>query len=126
MYDLLLRLCKEKGISITNLCVEITGSRGNLTTWKKGNINSIVLSKIADFFEVSADYLLGRTTERNPNVNYGIQNHSDNNQGDITNQLNLQNTGLQNKMITEFEKLNFKNQVKVLNLIAELSETEKK
>ncbi len=61
MYEVLLKLCKERGISITNLCLEITGSRGNLNTWKKGNINPVSLTKIADYFGVSTDYLLGRT-----------------------------------------------------------------
>jgi transcriptional regulator with XRE-family HTH domain len=65
MYKLLLELCKKKGISITSLCLEITGSSGNLNTWKKGNINPMALSKIADYFQVSTDYLLGRETLNN-------------------------------------------------------------
>lgn len=59
-------LCSEKGISITNLCLTITGSKGNLRTWNKGNIRTDYLLKIAEYFDVSVDYLLGKTDVRNP------------------------------------------------------------
>jgi len=78
MYERLENLCEKNGISITKLCVEITGSKGNLSTWKKGNINSESLRKIADYFDVSADYLLGRTDS--PSVTGGtyIKNNNNN------------------------------------------------
>lgn len=57
-------LCSEKGITITRLCVHITGSKGNLATWNKGNIRSDYLVKIAEYFDVSVDYLLGKTDMR--------------------------------------------------------------
>jgi len=63
VYELIAKLCKEKGTSPTALCTEITGSRGNLPTWQKGNINPVSLTKIADYFNVSTDYLLSRTDE---------------------------------------------------------------
>lgn len=61
MYELIKKLCATKGISPTKLCTEIAGSKGNLPTWQKGNINPISLIKIADYFNISANYLLGRT-----------------------------------------------------------------
>ncbi len=69
MYELIKKLCATKGISPTKLCTEITGSRGNLPTWKKGNINPVSLTKIADYFDVSVDYLLGRTSIPNLKLN---------------------------------------------------------
>jgi len=74
MYELLQELCKEKGTNITNLCVTITGSSGNLPTWKKGNINPESLRKIADYFNVSADYLLGRADNSQGYSNNNISN----------------------------------------------------
>lgn len=59
--DRIQELCDKKGTNITALCKEITGSSGNLPTWKKGNIRTDYLSKIADYFDVSTDYLLGKT-----------------------------------------------------------------
>lgn len=68
MVERIKKLCEEKGISWTALCVELTGSKGNLATWNKGNIRTDHLAKIADYFNVSVDYLLGR---KMPSVEWG-------------------------------------------------------
>lgn len=60
MYERLLAICASKGINITNLCKQVTGSSGNLNTWKKGYMRSDYLAKTADILGVTADYLLGR------------------------------------------------------------------
>ena len=60
MYNFLKELCKEKGTSVSQLCIEVTGNSGNLATWKKGYIRSDYLSKCADVLGVSTDLLLGR------------------------------------------------------------------
>lgn len=77
MYELIKKLCAEKGISPTKLCTEITGSKGNLPTWQKGNINPTSLTKIADYFDVSVDYLLGRTDELNTSQQQLTQNEQE-------------------------------------------------
>ena len=64
MYQRIRSLCQENGTTITALCVKITGSKGNLSTWKNGNIRPEWLSAISDEFGVSTDYLLGKTTVR--------------------------------------------------------------
>ena len=87
MYELLLKLCQSKGITITNLCIEVTGSPGNSSTWKKGNINPTSLTKIADYFNVSTDYLLGRTDDPTTAKENIIKS------GDITGNNNSGNTG---------------------------------
>ncbi len=58
MYERVKLLCKQNNITITSLCIEITGSSGNLSTWKKNNFKSDSISKICIKFGVSADYLL--------------------------------------------------------------------
>ena len=65
MFDRLQELCKKSGTSVTALCKEITGSTGNYATWKNGNIRNDYLLKIADYFGVSTDYLLGKTDTPN-------------------------------------------------------------
>ena len=40
MFERLRELCVKNGIAITDLCKQITGSSGNLPTWKKGNIKA--------------------------------------------------------------------------------------
>lgn len=58
MYERIQTLCKQKGTTITKLCILITGSSGNLNTWKKGYMRTDYLKKIANYFNVSTDYLL--------------------------------------------------------------------
>lgn len=59
MYNKLKKLCKEKGTNVTNLCEIVTGSSGNLATWKKGYMRSDYLKKSAEYLDVTTDYLLG-------------------------------------------------------------------
>lgn len=61
MYQRIKELCQENGTNITALCLKITGSKGNLSTWKNGNIRPEWLSAISDEFNVSVDYLVGKT-----------------------------------------------------------------
>lgn len=58
IYERLKVVCKENNTNPTSLCIEITGSQGNLATWKKGNIRTDYLIKIAQKFNVTIDYLL--------------------------------------------------------------------
>ncbi len=53
-------LCKERGLSPTAATVSIGVSRGSVTAWRKGERlpSASVLQKIADFFDVTVDYLL--------------------------------------------------------------------
>ena len=61
MYQRIQDLCHESGTTITALCKKITGSSGNLSTWRNGNIRPEWLSAISDELDVSVDYLLGKT-----------------------------------------------------------------
>lgn len=81
MYELLKSLCLERGINVTELCKQVTGNSGNLATWKKGYMRSDYLKKAAEILNVSADYLLGRTEQKNASMNNGsvINSESNNN-----------------------------------------------
>jgi hypothetical protein len=52
-------LCEKNNTNVTALIVEITGSTGNSTTWKKGHIRSDYLAAICTKFDVPSDYILG-------------------------------------------------------------------
>lgn len=96
MYDILEQLCNERGVAITKLCKDVTGSSGNLSTWKKGYMRSDYLKKVAEILNVSADYLLGRTEQKNASMNNGsVINSGSNN--------NIQN-GNNNNMNTYSER----------------------
>lgn len=53
-------LCSEKGITITELERTLGFGNGTLHKWSKGKATTDSISKVADFFSVSVDYLLGR------------------------------------------------------------------
>lgn len=95
MYDILEQLCDERGVAITKLCKDVTGSSGNLSTWKKGYMRSDYLKKVAEILNVSADYLLGRTEQKNASMNNGsvINSGSNNN---IQNGNNIINSNSKN------------------------------
>ena len=64
-YETLKSLCTEKGVRVTNVILELGMGTGNLSSWKSGNVpKGDTLSKLADYFCVSTDYLLGRTEIR--------------------------------------------------------------
>ena len=58
VFEKVQQLCNENKISISALCREITGSVGNIPTWKKDNFRADALKHIAEKFGVSVDYLL--------------------------------------------------------------------
>ena len=57
-------LCKEKGTNPSKLEIELGFGKGTLYKWDKSSPNTDKLSKVADFFGVSVDYLLGKTEFR--------------------------------------------------------------
>ncbi|MEA5003815.1 MAG: helix-turn-helix transcriptional regulator [Christensenella sp.] len=61
-------LLKEKGVSAHKMSLELGLGKNAYTHWRdRGNLPSgDVLDKIADYFEVSTDYLLGRTENPSP------------------------------------------------------------
>ena len=59
----LLDLLKEKGIPRKKMLDDLGLANGSFVNWKtRGSIpNAETLSRIADYFEVTSDYLLGKT-----------------------------------------------------------------
>ena len=58
-------LREEKGLSQTEVARAIGGTQSNLAKWEKGTVQPTAefIKKLADYFNVSTDYLLGRTDE---------------------------------------------------------------
>lgn len=117
---------KDNGISITKLCLDITGSKGNLPTWKKGNINPVSLLKIADYFNVTVDYLLGRTNYPNAIVKTTgyvmkentIENNSNNGDNIINNSsVSSETDEMTSELIKRFSNLSFDEKIEVFNYI---------
>ena len=69
-FDIFTKLCKEKGITPSKAGTEIGISKGSVSYWKKkwnagidAKPDSYTAAKIANFFNVSLDYLMGRTDD---------------------------------------------------------------
>ena len=60
-FDTFQKLCAEKGVSVSAAAAEIGLSNSTPTKWRKTKAkpDGNTLSKIADYFAVSTDYLLG-------------------------------------------------------------------
>lgn len=65
-FDKIKELCQKQGISLNQLEEKLNFSTNYLYSMKKGNPKADNLQKIADYFNVSIDYLLGRTD--NPKI----------------------------------------------------------
>lgn len=60
VFERIQELCKSAGISVTSLEFELGIGKGLIGKWRKNSPNIISLQKVADYFNVSVDYLLGR------------------------------------------------------------------
>ncbi len=68
MVERILELIKERGITALKMTADLGLSNSAVTDWKKGKAKPSVdaVVKIADYFGVTVDYLLGRVGD--PNV----------------------------------------------------------
>lgn len=57
-------LCKAHGETPNSVAKEIGSSSGSVTAWKKGTEpRNATMTKIADYFDTTVDYLTGRTDD---------------------------------------------------------------
>lgn len=75
-WNIFIDLCEKKNIKPNPLAEIIGVSSGVVTKWKKGAMPNLeALIKIADYFDVSVDYLLERTEYTSKNItNNGTNN----------------------------------------------------
>lgn len=63
IYQNIMALCEQKGIRGARLCADLNISKSMLSDLKMGRkktINALTAQKIADYFQVSVDQILGR------------------------------------------------------------------
>lgn len=83
LYERIIELCAEKGISRRQLQRDLNMSSGSLYKWKTSIPNAGLLKKAADYFNVSTDYLVGNSPYRNDE--HMLQCFDDNFQPDTNN-----------------------------------------
>lgn len=77
-YDRFRQLCESKGVSCNKAALEIGLSNATPTKWRKTGATPTgeTLDRIAKYFGVTTDYLLGKETEKAP-ANFGKRSVSD-------------------------------------------------
>ncbi|MBR2312177.1 MAG: helix-turn-helix transcriptional regulator [Clostridia bacterium] len=71
------QLCNQNKVSPNAVAQKLGFSTGTVTWWKKGRQpRSTALQKIADYFNVSVDYLLGK--EKKPSAPEGTEDMGEN------------------------------------------------
>ena len=67
-YDRFKQLCEEKGVSCNKAALDIGLSNATQTKWRKTGATprGDTLDKIAAYFDVSTDYLLGKEEQKKP------------------------------------------------------------
>ncbi len=73
LYERIIDLCKERGVSGSRMCLELGLSKSTLSNMKSGRtagLSTATAQKIAAYFGVSVGYLLGEEEkEEKPTVN---------------------------------------------------------
>lgn len=61
VFDRIKQLADKKGVSVSRVATDLGFSENLFYQWKKASPKSDRLEKVADYFGVSLDYLMGRT-----------------------------------------------------------------
>lgn len=79
--EIIKKLCKDKGISVNKLEEELGFAKGYVSKLDKSKPNSAKLQQIADFFDVSLDYLMtgkdNRLSKKNAELDYTLLTDDD-------------------------------------------------
>ncbi|MBC1923176.1 helix-turn-helix domain-containing protein [Listeria grayi] len=63
-FDIIKKLSVEKGKNVKEVALELGFGENLFYKWKTQSPTTDKLQKVADYFNVSTDYLLGRTNDR--------------------------------------------------------------
>lgn len=83
LFEKIKELCQKRGISINSLEQTLGYSRNTIYSMKSKKPNAERLQEIADYFNVSTDYLLGRTD--NPAISSDLVTTADGRVVDLSN-----------------------------------------
>ena len=124
------KMVKEKGFvqkEMLRAC-DLNENSLNQMSDKKG-LSSFSLAKIADYLDVSVDFLLGRTD--NPNITNSISNTNTTVNGTQANVINSNNYNQETvaeqtdemtaELVKAFRTLSFRDRLDVINLVLEKS-----
>jgi transcriptional regulator with XRE-family HTH domain len=113
LYEKIKLLASEKKMSIRQLEETLGFGNGVINRWRKNTPGSDKLKKVADYFDVSIDYLLGRTE----NPNFSVSAEKDQVKDKEENEL-LAAFRMESEDMTEEEKKKFNSSLKGMMKIA--------
>ena len=123
-------LCEQRKTKPLSVVKELNIASGSITKWKNGSMPKLdALLKIANYFDVSLDYLVGRDNNiAKNNINTGdITNNNGiigNNNAHISINHSRQDITEQEQILLEiFKSLNVLKQARLLTFAAELSKS---
>lgn len=114
--DRIKQLCKEKGISVNKLEMDLCFGKGYISKLDKSTPNSEKLQKIADYLEVTLDYLMNGTDKKDEFSEY---------QGQAELLITIRHDKRMLNALEKFYKLSEKQKEHVFELIEFLSEVAK-
>lgn len=122
-YTQFIKLCEKEGIKPTPLLKSLGLSATNLKRWENGaTVNSDILIKISEYFDVSIDYLLKGEEQNAVNIN-GSSNNTNIGENAVMN-VPYSNLDKHDKeILEEYNKLSLKNKAKVISYMTELEDT---
>ncbi len=128
-YQRFIPLCESTGVKPSHVAKQLGLASGSPTAWKNGTVpDREALVKIADFFDCSVDYLLGRTDDpqahkSSNNVSVGDISGNSGIVGNIVSN-SINSTPLLNEqemaLLNLYRKLDVISQARVLASIADL------
>ena len=81
VFEQIKKLAKSRDIAMKDLALKLGFSENLFYTWKKTNPKAADLAKVADYFHVSVDYLLGREEIEHPQFSPELLDAIDNAEG---------------------------------------------
>ncbi|MDE5754585.1 MAG: helix-turn-helix domain containing protein [Oscillospiraceae bacterium] len=125
-YERFIQLCDENSEKPTNVLKAIGASSGNLKNWKAGaSVKSDILMQISEHFNVSIDYLLGKTDT--PNSKESINNQNTTINGGVqavkspvtigTTLTEIQFDEMTAELIRAFQSMSFVDKMEVMNAV---------
>lgn len=99
LYERVHRLAEKQGLSDFDLSLKLGLSRNAVYSWQKSSPKTETLEKVAEFFSVSTDYLLGRS-----DFSSSAQNESSYTDDNLTEFFKAETEGMSDDEIAILEK----------------------
>ena len=134
-WDIFYNLCTERGLKPHPVAKELKIASGTVTQWKNGSVpNGETLIKLANYFNCSVDYLLGRSSENHNDIDFSgggnivhgsiVNGHSGNNSPLTINANATENSknNTDEELLKLFHRLSFVKQAEIIVRMNEMIE----